>query len=263
MKSKRLLSILITVFFLVACVVTGAFAFTVKKVNANLSLIHKDGLTVQASLDKFVGNNLLFFKPESLVAEIEKDAYLDVVEVKKEYPNIINVKVVERKETYLIEFNSKTYILDDTGFVLSELTDEKRNSPEFDERNFVLLTANDIDGFENKFAIIELKVGELIKTSNDDTFSAMLDMIDNAGHATYIKTANILINDNASYKNAYFTTYTGVIIEIINVEKNALTKTQLALELYVKNDYYKSEHRIQAYDDESINQVVVLWTDNY
>ncbi len=263
MKSKRLVVILIGLAFVAVAIVATIFAFTVKQVKGEFSLINQDASKVQSTLDNYTGTNLLFLNTDEIVSEVEKNPYLEVTKVEKQYPNVIMFEIRERKEVYLFEYNEKTYILDDEGIVLSELTDER----EINERNYIWIKFDkSLDNLENTVAVSgEIVFGEKLITDSDDTFYKSLSLAKLVGLTDCIKVVNVY--KKAELNEVFFETYTGVIINVRDIATRGEEKTLKAFDDYKneEEDYLKSFDTILVYELDEVdlqgNKVLeVKWT---
>ena len=72
-------------------------------------------------MDKYVGNSIVFLNIEQMKKTISEHPLIQLVSIDKQYPNRVKVVLQERREVYRVidEKNNKTYILDDSGYVLS------------------------------------------------------------------------------------------------------------------------------------------------
>ncbi len=260
MKSKRFIVILIGIIFSVAVLVSGIFVFTVKEIKVDYTLISKNADEIRESADKFVGKNLLFVKPSSIKNKIEQDPYIEVVSVKKSYPNVIKVEVVERREAYIYTHSDgRTYILDGEGFVLKKLTDGEQISG----RNFIGIVKEDKFGeIINEFDITGVEVGSNVKTTDNGTFSVALALAKSVGLADCIEDISVITRGN-DVKDVYFLTYTGVTIKIEGVDVKGDEKVRLAFEKYKNSndDFIKTfDTIIASHLVDKNNEVKVVWS---
>ena len=254
MKSKKILASLICVIFVAVLLCGAYFSFTIKQVKGSFAFTEKiSAQSVQKTLDKFVGGNLLSFDTESVKQEIEKEPYLKVISVEKAYPNVVNVSVVERREVYLIDHGESTYILDETGHVLSTLTDERKNSPEFNYRDFITLSLNGIN------VLGDVVIGESIKTSSPLVLSKAFELAEYSRLTDCISGMKVSVTPLT--KDVVFSTYTGVSIEIYDLLIDGDEKIELALSLYESedSDFVKSNGKLIVYSDVN-SSVKAVWT---
>lgn len=254
MKSKKIVSILIGVIFTAVVLAAGLFAFTVKRIEGKFTFTDKvDAVAFQNTLDKYSGGNLLFFNADEMIKEIESDPYFKVTAVEKKFPNVVEVSVTERREVYLLEYSGKTYITDQTGFVLAELTEERKNSADFNPRDFITLK---LDG---NISVKALTVGDILKTDCDDTLATAFVLAKEARLTDCIKDMTVRVG--VELKDVVFVTYTGVSIEIQNLNVKGVEKARKAVTLYDEeiSDYVKTFDKIIAYEDDD-NEVEVIWT---
>ena len=75
---------------------------------------------MQKLLDEYLGESLLSIDTEQVEQKLNVHPKLEMVEVVKKFPNVLCVNLKERREVYKLEYNDKTYILDEFGFVLTD-----------------------------------------------------------------------------------------------------------------------------------------------
>ncbi|MBO4594645.1 MAG: FtsQ-type POTRA domain-containing protein, partial [Clostridia bacterium] len=121
MGSRRLPTILIAVAFFIVVVFSCIFAFTVSDVHADFWVSGEfDAETVQNKLDGYKGKNLIFFNAEEIKTELEKDPAVEVISIRKEFPNVLWVSVKERIESFRISQGGETLVLSEEGYVLKK-----------------------------------------------------------------------------------------------------------------------------------------------
>ena len=210
MKSKKIAVILIAVAFMLVVVLSTMGLFTVKKVHVDFAVSEsRNAEQIQRTLDGFVGSNLLFLNTESVKAALKDECYMEVLSIDKQYPNVINVKLKERREVYYLEYNGKYYVTTAEGFVLNELTKDPNS------REKIRL---DFDGID----IVDIAVGSYVKTTDDALLTVVFDMAKSVNLTDCIKTINIFKMGNEQ-PDVTFETYTGVkiIVEKANVDGKA------------------------------------------
>ncbi len=82
--------------------------------------------TVYADLDAECiwptrSRNIFFIRPSELEKQLKDDLYVETVTVDKKYPDILRLKVTERKSSVIISFNGASYEIDRHGVVVRQL----------------------------------------------------------------------------------------------------------------------------------------------
>ena len=233
MKAKKVISILILILFC-ACVITCIiFSFSVKSVNGIFTTTENiDCSSVQQKLDKYSGVNLLFFTPEEMIKDIESDPYLQVIDVKKQFPNQLEVSIKERREVYLFEHNRTTYIADESGFVLNELSLDRQSSQKFNIRDFISLEFSDNE-------VLDVNIGEYIKTKHPQVVDTAFKIAKTARLTDCVKTMRVEVG--VELNEVVFQTYTGVDIKISNIDFKGQQKATKSMEIFDSlTDYQKT-----------------------
>ena len=105
MQTKKISVILIAVAFMLVVLFSCVGLFSVKKIEINFAVSDQtDSASIQSTLDGFLGDNLLFMKTEEIEKALKGYHYMEVVSVKKQYPNVITVSLKERREIYYIKY---------------------------------------------------------------------------------------------------------------------------------------------------------------
>ena len=97
-----------------------------KIIISNNLLVNRDDILLK--LDKIYGKNIFLIEREDIEESLQNVNFLKKIEVKKKYPNVINVKIFETKPIGIL-FKDKTQYLIDSSSNLIE-TKKKMN---FDE----------------------------------------------------------------------------------------------------------------------------------
>ena len=165
MRSKKISLILIAIAFLVVVVFSCVFAFSISEVSADFSVTGKfDTEKVQTELDGFKGKNLIFFDLDELKDAVEKDPRLEVVSVKKQFPNVVSVSIKERIEAFRIVLDGETTVLSEEGYVL-----EKLSADSIEKDGLFLVEAEGI-------SVTGAELSKKIETDNDAVFYTVLEM---------------------------------------------------------------------------------------
>jgi len=128
-----------------------------KIIISNNLLVNRDDILLK--LDKIYGKNIFLIEREDIEESLQNVNFLKKIEVKKKYPNVINVKIFETKPIGIL-FKDKTQYLIDSSSNLIE-TKKKMN---FDELPNIIgdgAEKNIVNFFEqleiNKFPTDDIK----------------------------------------------------------------------------------------------------------
>lgn len=233
MRSKRVLVGILSAVFIVITIVSIFMMFTVKKVTVDFSVFDNadNTLDIQKQFDEYVGENLLFFNIDKL-RDVDVGPCYEIESVKKSYPNVIEVKISQRKERFVCEFNDKIYVLSDEGYAMKEI------SGDYSSRDYVKINLNNV-------SILDVTLGEKIKTDHDvDVFTAIaFATVDGVVDATKEITVEYV---GQTSRSVSFTTHTDVVIRFINSFKYDKSDVAKAFSAYFNsdNDYIKSYNEI-------------------
>ncbi len=245
MNTKRITVILISVAFGLVVLFSCIGLLAIKKIDVNyaVSANTKDTDAVQKTLDNFLGKNLLFLDVDEVVESIGNKPYLEVVSIEKKFPNVLQMNVKERKETYRIVENGTTYILDENGVVLNN-TGELKQGTDIIDLAFIAFENNPDSNL--KIKITSAVLGQKLKTSNDKVVYETIKVAKQVGLADCIE--KISIEDCTNGYDVYFETCTGVKICVVDVMEDGVRKALTAFNVYdtVASDYQKRFGAIQS-----------------
>lgn len=242
MKTKRLTTILITILFVFCIVLSSVILFSVKQVDVKYKVGSYDSVSIQNKLDEYVGKNILFLDLEEIYSLLEGQPYLKIVSVKKQYPNVISVELEERKEVYYTSFENKTYLLDETGFVLRKCEDSELDEI-FARRDLICLNFNERAG------IVEAEIGKTLKTLNDELFESVLEVACSINLYDCVKTISVL-DLSLIDKDMEMQTYAGGKITVRRVCENGLYKIKVLMLKYNEvSDYVKMKCEAVVFED--------------
>ena len=175
---KIILKIIIVIFISV-CVILFLFVspvFSIQEVIVNGA--EKLSESVYISLSNIqIGQNIFELDKTAIKDAILEEPYVENIEIKRIYPNKVEINVTERKASYMIESFGQYIYLDRNGYIL--------------ERNSELLNLPIIKGYETDMENIEIggrinendlpKFNDLIKITDslrDNNITAKLTSID-------------------------------------------------------------------------------------
>lgn len=173
MKSKKLvIGYAIAVFLLIFVItfnsVCAITQFDVKFETSSAGAT-ASAKTVQERLDAYLKKSFLFFKEKNVYNVVDKvceedGTYLEVLSVKKTFPNKVTVSVAERYEKYAFSVNGEYYITDTHGEILAVKEDKANN-----------IGGNNID--IKGFTFAEAETGQIITADEEDMFSVLMTLL--------------------------------------------------------------------------------------
>ncbi len=237
MRTKKTLAKIIATAFALVVLLACFGIFSVKKVDVKYSVSNYDVDSVQSILDKYKDKNLLFLDEKDVLKALDSNPYLQIISVQKEYPNVLSISIKERRETYKITFNEKTYILDETGVVLNDEGVVKQGGEVID---LSFITFRNNPNLTSKIEIISAVCGKKLQTTNDQTVYKTLEIAKQVALFDCIKSVTIEDCTGGEY-DVSFQTHTGVKIYIVDVLVDGEIKGQVGFETYndKANDYQK------------------------
>ncbi len=240
MQHKKVFYILTVSLYLVVLLLCLSFLFSVKEVKCNYSMVTVSDRyqVVNEKLSEYENKNLLFVSTSKIKKSLQKDPYIKVKSIKKDFPNKIVVEIEERREMFTIEAEAQKYILDENYFVLKAV--DKSTQTEH-----ITLKSNYLN-----FSDEQLKVGKEITDIHNDIIVCVNQML-----SIFSDWKNILkgieINQNfneAENVSVWFNTKQGVKIEVGEALDDGTDKAKLAYEKYCSlSDYEKTKGEIYSY----------------
>ena len=248
MKHQKLFTVIISVVFALTVLICLFFVFSVKEVKINFNVTEKGeeySESAQNDLDKFMNGNLLFLNTEKVKTALEKYAYFDIIEVKKVYPNRVEITVNERQEGYFVKTETKGYILDVNGFCLKEVP------LDFDNEDKL------IELYGISFS--EITVGKPVVAEKSEIFEVALTMAKAANLNNCIETMTVDVRKDS--EAVLFETKTDVGILVSKVMDGGVEKTLMVFGEYDNmTDYEKSYYWLNVYRLEETGEIKVVWT---
>lgn len=166
MKYKRLLIFVTCMFFVTVSILCFTALYkiadvTVVAVTVENSVEDVKGKT-ENYLTKYKGKNLVFTNVDEITSDLTKlSSYLKVISVEKTPPNILTVKVQERKECFSVNVNGEFYVLDEEFFCVAKKSENVNN---IDGNRNILLDLNITD-----YPSGSLLVGKQFSVSDAET----------------------------------------------------------------------------------------------
>ena len=250
MRTKRLLVIMIASVFVLAAVFSFILIFSVRKVDVTYSVDQNTNVSeVQDKLDQYIGKNLMFVDLEEVESIVKAFPKYKVVSSSKKYPNVITLKVEERRVVYQYTYQDNVYGLDKEGFVVSSTPVSDWT---FKDSEIIALDFSGVD-------VLSVAVGDYLKTSQNELLTCVLDMALSVRLTDCIN--KITVYKNLDFNDAVFYTDTGVTITIEDVLNRGVEKIVKGFESYDNaGDYIKSYNHIKVYLDQKNDQIVSIWS---
>ena len=252
MKTKRLAVILIAIAFSFVVLFSCVGLFSLKKVQVSFSVgENTDTSSVQAELEKFLGKNLLFLDTLDVVESIKGFHYMEVVSIKKDYPNVLMVNIKERREVYEILYGETVYVTTETGFVLNSFSNSEDQAY---SRDKITLT---FDGV----TITDGALGKVLTTDGDDLVGMVFQMASSVNLTDCIK--SITLKKATEVATAEFYTYTGVKIIVREILDDGVKKIETAFSKYDEgaSDYEKTFKTIEVVKITETGEIQAQWSD--
>ena len=254
MKSKRLVLVSIIVAFFLIVLLSCMTLFSVRQAKVNFAVSEEFNTEeVQEILDGYKGKNLMFIKIDEIRAELEKYHYLEVVSIEKDYPNVLNVSLKERREVYCFQNGEQTYVTNEDGFVLSSVQADYADK----NRNVISVKLSGVQ-------ITEIKEGSVVSTDSPELMTSVFDMAKAANLADCIKQINVIRQAINEPGDVEFITYSGVTICVQKAEIDGVEKIQTAFKVYDEkiNDYEKAFDKLFVFRNAESGEIQVTWSDN-
>lgn len=246
MNNGKKIAIIIATIFVIAVVVSAAILFSVKKISVEYDVYgdRADTVEISKSMDTFKGKNYLFFNTDKVKEKLKDYPYYEILSVEKQFPNVINVKLKKRIETFSVKFGAATYVLNEDGILLNS------DGSTSGENKVIDVTT---EGIEVKTAVL----GAKLETSDDALFLSALSMAKIANLSDFIKSVEII--SETEKKDVIFYTFTGVKITIIHADERGAEKIEKTLSAFEEaSDYVKSYSEIIVFVNNQ-GETVVQW----
>ena len=231
MKYKKLLVFITCLLFITVAVFCLASAFKVTDIELKVENVENSPENVSSlceqELLKHDGANLLFLNVDEIEESLSKlSGYVEVVEVKKEFPNKVTVTVKERVEAFTVFVNGKYYALDSGFTVLSEKQTNKNNVSGI-ENVLIEFSPSDID--TSLVVGKELKIyDEATATYLKNSASALCDINDS------IQKISVSVKkDGVLYKTLTLKMKEGVTFNLLKADEKTVEKLNATYEFYL------------------------------
>ena len=177
---------------------------------------------------------------------------MEVLSVQKQYPNVLNVCLKERREVYYIpmQIDDQTVYLvtNEQGFVLDKVVAKE------DSRSMIELQLEGIN-------ILSHQKGQYLHTDDDGLLSTVFEMAKSVILTDYIKSISVDKPNVPGAVRVFFQTYTGVKVQINKAEELGVEKVVEGFKEYdtEKSDYYRTFDTIVVYVNDD-KEIKVKWT---
>jgi len=243
MKAKKAFVALIVVAFLICALFSCYFLFSINKVSVSYTVAdNTDTSAIQTKLDNYVGENILFFKTDKVYSVVEDNPYFKVTSVEKKYPNVLQIKVEERKEVFYLEHEDSVYLLDETGFILNKVA-----LIDFDGASSRDIIELDFHSYIGEESIVNATVGNYLKTVDDKLFNCVLEMARSID--LYDRVSRVTVNTGSRMdRGADFDMYSGGSLKVINAIDRGVLQIKTALVVYdSQSDFVKADCNVKVY----------------
>ena len=241
MGKKKLYTILIAVAFMITLICSTIGLFSLQKVKVNFAVAdNADCYAVQRKLDGLLGDNLLFMDVKEVENLLKDFHYLEILSVQKQYPNVLNISIKERREIYYIptQIDEQTVYLvtNEQGFILDKVLAKE------DSRSMIELQLEGIN-------ILSHQKGQYLQTDDDGLLSTVFEMAKSVNLTDCIKKITVKESEGIREYYAEFKTHSGVKMIIEDLMNLGVDKTLNAFNVYVNilTDYQKAHGEIQSY----------------
>lgn len=241
MRTEKLGVILIALAFMLVVIFSGVGLFSLKEIDVDFSVSENTSAEkIQKTLDSHLGENLLFFNVDSVRDSLKDNHYVEVVSVKKDYPNVLRVSIKERREVFFIHSGEKFFVTTEDGFVLKEMAESEVDAQLLSDK--ILLNVHNLN-------VSNIVVGQKLVCENVEVLSTIFEMAKSVNLTDCIKTISIESIDALGEYNATFVTHTGVAMKIEEILIKGVDKTLNAFYVYDNEltDYQKADGEIQSY----------------
>lgn len=224
MKRKVILATTVSFVLLLLVILAGLNAvYTVTSVRPNFCTFSKEGeieaRELQEKLDSFVNKSTVFLDLDDVRETVEQYPYFRVEEVRKHYPDKLELKITERKEAFAYRNqNGKYVILDEQGRLLRE---ETSNVNRADGKNILLEGFDFESGGEARYLDELIKIFTVFQEVLAEARANVTSIEFEKGAPSYPETDEIIIQMRE-----------GMVFRIRDPHNKANEKARLAVELY-------------------------------
>ena len=234
MKYKKLLVFITCLLFVTVAVFCLASAFKVTDIDLNSTTVvgSNEDITAKCNdeLLKYKDQNLLFLNTDEISEKLKSlSGYIDVVEVKKVFPNKLSITVNERIEAFSLSVGDKYYALDKSFVVISEKQSLKNNVTNNDNVE-IKFTLSDFD--------TDVKVGKKLDVYDQDTISYLTKCSESLyAVKDSLKSVSVTVKkDGIFYRALTLNMKEGVSFTLLKADEKTLEKIDATYAFYLGLD---------------------------
>ncbi len=250
MRTKKFACISVAIVFVLVMLFSCIALFAVKKINVDYAVgDNTETAEIQAKLEEFMGKNLMFLDEQEILDSLSGFHNVEVISVKKNYPNVLDVEIKERLEVYEIVSGQTVYVTTDNGLILRSYNLDEQAQP----REKVRILLNGVN-------VLDATLGQIIATDGDELVGRVFEMTKSVELSNCIK--SVELKKAPMTEMATFSTYTGVQIIIREILDDGVEKIQTAFEKYDQGttDYQKTFNKIEVVKLSDTGEIIATWT---
>jgi hypothetical protein len=256
MNTKKIAVILIAVAFALVTLFSCFMLFSVKEVRVDYSVADDtDVSNVEKTLNGYLGRNLLFLNVGEVAYVLKEQHYMEVVSVQKQYPNVLSIKIEERRETYCVEDENSVYVTTEKGFVLDVI--DKADWTGNTDRERITLQLKNIEipsqgeqVSETYIPLTGTSCGQTLAIENSDFLATVFELAKKVNLTDCIKEMKVEVIGKGSYvdgRDIVITTYTGVTIRIKDADERGEEKMLKAFEFEADGELLTDYQKTTGY----------------
>lgn len=256
MRMKKFSAITIATVFALSLVFCFFFSFSIKKVSVTYAVqTDCDTRLIEDALSVFNGQSLLFFDTDDVETLVAEYPYFEFCGAEKQFPNVLNVSLKERREVFCVFSGSVAYFCSEDGVILKK--QDKTTVSDDDVSALVEVNLTN-------FTVDRDAVGKKIGTDDDGfLYSAFKEFV-NVGLTDNVKKVELdrkVALETLAVKDVYIYTATGVKIEIWDFDDMASEKMNVAFRAYNEaSDDGKCHDNIYIYQMKDGDDLSWVWS---
>ncbi len=260
MKHKKLLTVFISVVFVLIVGFAAFTLFTVKNVGVSFSIYGVSSYrseSVTQKLKTLKGKNIVAVSEKKTRDMLKDDTYFELVSFKKKFPDKIEITLKERRAGYYVVYGENYYIISQEGFVL-EKTDV------LPDKELVKISVTDKD--KNGYVFGEPVVGGYFCYSDnpgkDISAKITAELLTLCGQVDILGCINeVGIFSTSSVTEICFYTKTSVVLDLFDVYNDGKNKLTALTEAYNQSDdFAKAEYTITLGEKDENGKYTVIWS---
>lgn len=139
-----------------------------------------------------LGDNIYKTNKKEVINKIKQNSYIENVEIKRKLPNKIEINILERSATYMLEFSNSYVYINNQGYIL-EISAEKINSPiiiGFSTEAEKIQPGNRLANDDLEKLDMVLKIMESASRNSVSTLITKIDISDKSNYKLILETKN-------------------------------------------------------------------------